>query len=122
MEINNFKRALESLSKGNIECKIIEYHDRAGYKLYLSSTTDVSYSGIMSNEQIFTNTLSKLRDNLLQSDLFYYERKELLEYKKLKDMKFVLDALKELDLSSIKEQKKEPEYLNIRKMLGGING
>ena len=34
-------------------------------------------------------------------------------------MEFVLDALKELDLSSIKEQKQEPVYLDIRKMLGG---
>lgn len=112
-DLNGLRYYLDSISKNNVKIEFVEDSSRDGYRIYATSVVDLSRMELYRNQVgAVREKMQALRDNILNSDLFYSERKELQEYEKLKNMKFVLDALKELDLSSIKEVHEKPTYFN----------
>ena len=120
MNLETIEKYLSNRCNENMQFHISRRADRDSTEIILVARTEVSQYEIVKNgAKVVFDKVQDLKDNLMSSDLFYSERKALEEYKKLSDMKFVLDALKELDLSSIKEQKQEPEYVDISLMLGG---
>jgi hypothetical protein len=122
MDTKTIENYLSFLGKGNCQYHVTRMPNDDSTEIMVVSRVKVSQRDLVIDgaKAIYTK-LNELRENLLQNDLFFYERKDLEEYKRLDNMSFVLDALKELDLSSIKEQKQEPEYVNISLMLGGNN-
>ena len=122
-DVSNIERFLTPLCKNGMQFHVSRRADRDSTEIILVARTEVSQYEIVKNgTKVVFDKVQDLKDNLMSSDLFYSELKALEEYKKLSNMKFVLDALKELDLSSIKEQKQEPEYVDISLMLGGKSG
>lgn len=109
----------KSLSNRNVDIRTFREAERNSITISMVSQVSVSMMDFMCHgHKAIGDEIIKMRENILSSNLFQEERKNLDEYEKLKNMKFVLDAIKELDLSSIKEDTK-PEYVNVQKMLGG---
>lgn len=120
MDNQTIEKYLKFLTKDKIEFHVNRLASEDSIEIALVSRVKITSRDLaMNKEKSIYSSIEKLRDKLLQSDVFYNERKKIEEFERLNNMEFVLEALKELDLSSIKEGKKEPEYLNIRKMLGG---
>jgi hypothetical protein len=123
MDTKSIEKALSFLGKGNCQYHVTRMATEDSTEIMVVSRVKVSQYDLMINgSKAIYSKLEELRNNLLQNDLFYNERKSLEEYERLSNMEFVLDALKELDLSSIKEQKQVPEYVDINLILGGKSG
>lgn len=113
----------KSLSTKDVRYVLNRRSDRDSIEVILNARVELSCMEVERfGHKAVVEKLYDLRNIILESKVFDNEREQLKDYEKLKNMEFVLDALKELDLSSIDEQNKEPQYLNIRKMLGGSNG
>jgi len=120
MDVQSIEKYLKFLGKGNCQYHVSRMASEDSTEILVVSRVKITQYDLLKNgSNAIYSKLNELRENLLQNDLFYNERKKLEEFERLNTMEFVLESLKELDLSSIKEQKKEPEYLNILKMLGG---
>lgn len=119
MNLDAIDKFFKQMSNKDLVFSLVRLAHKDSIEIVLMSRIEVSrYEIIKDGNRAIADKVNKMRENILLSNLFDTERKQLIEYEKLKNMKFVLDALKELDLSSIKETKKENEYFNIRKALG----
>jgi len=119
MDLRPLEVFCKSLTNKDVDIRTFRDPERDAITISLVSQVRVSMMDFMCHgHKAIGDEIIKLRENILSSNLFQEERKNLAEYEKLKNMKFVLDVIKELDLSSIKEDIKL-EYVDVRKMLGG---
>lgn len=112
--INNFDKFLESFTTENQSMRIMSDLERDGYRISLVVNEYVSrMDTLRQGPDSMVHAMEKLRDKVIAGKLFYHERQQLEEYKKLKDMKFVLEAISKLDLSAIaKTDSKKDTFLS----------
>lgn len=111
MNVKHLNELIKTFLNGGNHLKAYVYmqENSNNYSVHLTSTIVIDQHSLIKNGVTeIAHKISDIKTDLLNSDLFYEERRKLEDYERLKNMKFVLDSLKELNLQDLKEERKDP--------------